>query len=150
MSAVELSEAGERAVRQALGTEHAAVWVHGLAKAFVTDQKVAAELREAATTHREHRDRARELLRSAGVAPPVAEPAYRTPKPVTDQDSALRALLAVEQDCSAGWLAVLERSEPRRLKELALTCLTDAATRATRWRLKLGVRPSAPAFPGRE
>ncbi|ASU78185.1 DUF4439 domain-containing protein [Actinopolyspora erythraea] len=150
MSQAELSEAGERAVRQALGAEHAAVWVHGLAKAFVADSKVAAELREAAATHRGHRDRTRELLRSAGVAPPAAEPAYRTPKPVTDQDSALRALLAVEQDCSVGWLAVLERSELWRLNELALTCLTDSATRATRWRLRLDVRPSAPAFPGRE
>ncbi|SDK06049.1 protein of unknown function [Actinopolyspora mzabensis] len=150
MSTTELSESSEQAARKALEAEHAAVWLYGLATAFTEEPKVRSEVDEAAATHREHRDRARRLLRAAGAAPPSAEPAYRPPKAVTDQNSALRALLAAEQDCSVGWLAVLERSESRQLSELALTCLTEAATRATRWRLRLGIEPSAPAFPGRE
>ncbi|GAB3555758.1 rubrerythrin [Actinopolyspora lacussalsi] len=150
MSSTELSGTSEQAARKALEAEHAAVWLYGLATAFTEDSKVRSGIDEAAATHREHRDRTRGLLRAAGVAPPSAEPAYRPPKTVTDQNSALRALLAAEQDCSIGWLAVLERSENRQLSELALTCLTDAATRATRWRSRLGIEPSASAFPGRE
>ncbi|NYH77974.1 hypothetical protein FHR84_001296 [Actinopolyspora biskrensis] len=150
MSSAELSETGERALERALGTEHAAVWLYGLAKAFANDSGVISAVDEGISAHREHRDRTRRLLRAAGSTPPPAKPAYQPPGAVTDQASAVHALIAAEQDCSVGWLAVLERSENRRLSELALDCLTGSATRATTLRLEAGERPSAPAFPGRE
>ncbi|NHD17175.1 MULTISPECIES: ferritin-like domain-containing protein [Actinopolyspora] len=149
MSSAELSENGERALKRALGSEHAAVWLYGLAKAFAADSGVVSAVDEGISAHRDHRDRTRRVLRGAGSTPPPADPAYQPPESVTDQTSAVHALVAAEQDCSVGWLAVLERSENRRLSQLALDCLTGAATRATTLRLEIGEQPSFPAFPGR-
>ncbi|WP_017974101.1 ferritin-like domain-containing protein [Actinopolyspora halophila] len=149
MSSAELSETGARVLERALGAEHAAVWLYGLAKAFAQDSGVVSAVDEGTSAHRGHRDRTRRLLRAAGNTPPPADPAYRPPESVTDQASAVHALIAAEQDCSVGWLAVLERSENRRLSQLALDCLTGAATRATTLRLEVGEQPGTPAFPGR-
>ncbi|PRW64451.1 ferritin-like domain-containing protein [Actinopolyspora mortivallis] len=150
MSSTELSEDGSGALERALGAEHAAVWVYGLARAFVPESATGSAVEEGASSHREHRDRARTLLRAAGATPPAPRAAYRTPSPVRDRNSAIHALLAVERDCSVGWVAVLERSRSTELSELALRGLTGAARRATKWRIELGERPSVPPFPGRE
>lgn len=135
------------AVQQALGTEHAAVWVYGLCTAFVSSSAagtVATDL----LAHRQLRDTVNDVLTMAGADPVAAAAAYTTPKPVTDSTSALAALIAAETDCAAAWHSVLERSSDAAVRTLGLRGLTEAATYATHWRQLAGIIPSAPALPG--
>lgn len=148
MSVLQLSDATERVLGDALRAEYAAIWVCGLASAFAGEAHVAGAIGESARAHREQRDRAQRLYRSAGMSPPTAHPAYRTPRPLEDQNSAIRVLISAERDCTVGWRAVLERAEPAEVRKLALDGLTTAASRATRWRLTIGDQPAARAFPG--
>ncbi|CAM05113.1 uncharacterized protein DUF4439 [Saccharopolyspora erythraea NRRL 2338] len=144
----EMTEEAARALRSALGAEHAAVWVYGLASAFVSESRVRSALDEAMSAHRAQRDEADKLVRDSGQTPPAAQPAYDVGQSLSDQTSAIRVLAKVEHDCQVGWRSVLENSEDPGLRRTALNGLTTAATRATRWRLTIGERPAAPEFPG--
>lgn len=148
MSRLKLSDAAVTALRDALGAEYAAAWVYDLTTAFVSEDRVRSAVREAVASHRGRRDAARRLLRDAGVEPPPPDAAYRVPRQVTDQDSAIRLLITTEEDCAVGWRAVLEAGDSQRVRRSALDGLTTAATRATRWRITVGEQPPTPAFPG--
>jgi hypothetical protein len=137
----------QEAVQQALGAEHAAIWVYGLVSAFLPDSFGAA-VTEGMTAHRARRDATERFLAGAGVVPRPAEPAYVPPKPVTDQASALAVLMVAEDDSAAAWRAVLERTDNGDLRKTALEALTAAAVRATRWRKLAGINPAAAALPG--
>jgi hypothetical protein len=137
----------EAAVQAALGTEHAAVWCYALATAFLPGA-LDPRAREDAAAHRARRDTVTRLLTDAGRRPVAAEPAYRTPDPVTDQASALRLATAAEADVAAAWHSVLERCDDPELRRLALDGLTDSATRGARWAERAGVQPVVPPFPG--
>ena len=76
----ELSDAAIGALRSVLGAENAAVWVHGLASAYVTDKQVKTAVDDAFDEHRGHRDTAERVLRGAGSNPPAAQPAYSLPQ----------------------------------------------------------------------
>jgi hypothetical protein len=136
------------AVQAALGAEHAAIWVHGLVSAFLTEQFAGAAA-EGAAAHRARRDATERLLAGAGESARPAEPAYVPPRPVTDQASALAVLVLAETDTTVAWRAVLERTDDAALRSTALEALTDAAVRSTRWRRAAGESPAASAFPGR-
>ncbi|MDT7712995.1 MAG: hypothetical protein QOG46_1689, partial [Pseudonocardiales bacterium] len=69
------------ALQGALAAEHAAMWVYGVAGAFVPND-MASRLDEAATEHQGRRDATERMLISAGVPPVPAEPGYLTPEPV--------------------------------------------------------------------
>jgi hypothetical protein len=135
------------AVQQALGAEHAALWVYGLVSAFLPASFVAAT-NEGSAGHRARRDATERLLAAAGSTPRPAEPAYLPPKPVTDQTSALAVLVVAESDCGVAWRAVLEHTDDAELRRAALTALTESAVRATRWRKAGGITPLSPAMPG--
>lgn len=144
----ELQEKTANALRAALKAEHATLWVYSLAEAFLgRDTRSAAD--EAAAEHREQRNAAERALRDANLTPPTGAPAYRLPKSVEDANSAVRMLITSETDCQVGWRSVLENTEDAGLRRTALKGLTTSATRATRWRLHAGQRPSATAFPGK-
>lgn len=145
----ELPENSAQSLRSALEAEHAALWVYSLASAFIKEPRVSSAAEEAVDKHTEHRDAAERTLRDAGITPPAGEPAYSLPQQLTDQNSAIRVLVASETDCQIGWRAVLENTEDARLRRTALDALTTASTRATRWRLTVGEQPAAPAFPGK-
>lgn len=136
------------ALQAALAAEHAAVWVYGLAGAFVPDE-LAGQLGEAAVAHQARRDATERTLIDAGARPVPAEPGYLTPEPVTDAASALRLAITAETDAAAAWRSVIERgpAEPG-LREAALDALTQAAVRATRWRATAGTTPLTVPFPG--
>nr|WP_246330855.1 ferritin-like domain-containing protein [Saccharopolyspora hordei] len=136
-------------MRSALGAEHAAVWVHGFASAYVSEPRVRSAIDDAADQHRRLRDAAEELIRGAGQTPPAAQPAYDPRTQVTDQRSAIDLLITAESDCQVGWRSVLENTDDPGLRRTALDGLTTSATRATRWRLTVGQQPAAEAFPGR-
>lgn len=136
------------ALQGALAAEHAAMWVYGVAGAFVPNG-LASRLDEAATDHQARRDATERMLISAGVPPVPAEPGYLTPEPVTDAASALRLVITAENDTAAAWRSVVERSpaDPN-LRGSALEALTAAAVRATRWRATAGITPVTVPFPG--
>jgi uncharacterized protein DUF4439 len=144
----ELSEETRIALRNALGAEHAALWVYGLASAFAGGARVRSAIDDAAEQHRRLRDTAERALRDAGQTPPAAQPAYDVGEPVGDQKAAIGLLVKAETDCEIGWRSLLENTEDPALRGIALDGLTTSATRATRWRLTIGRQPAAQAFPG--
>jgi hypothetical protein len=137
------------AVQTALGAEHAAVWCYGLVEAFLSDT-LDQRAQEDLTAHRARRDLTVRLLADYGVTPVSGEPAYRTPTPVTDQNSAMRLVVTAETDAAAAWRSVLERCDDQGLRRMALDGLNDAAVRGARWSQQLGSTPLVPVFPGRE
>jgi hypothetical protein len=136
------------ALQGALAAEHAAVWVYGVAAAFVPNA-LARRLDEAATAHQARRDTTERMLIDAGVPPVPPEPGYLSPEPVTDAASALRLVITAETDTAAAWRSVVERSpaDPD-VRGAALEALTAAAVRATRWRQTAGAVPLTVPFPG--
>ncbi len=143
-----MSQVPVDALQAALAAEHAAVWVYGLAGAFIPVE-LAGELDEGAVAHQARRDATERTLIDAGARPVPAEPGYLSPEPVTDAASALRLVITAETDAAAAWRSVVERSpaEPD-LRGAALDALTRAAVRATRWRATAGIAPATVPFPG--
>jgi hypothetical protein len=144
---ITLTEEAATAVQDALGAEHAALWVHGLVSAFLPADFDAA-VQEGSIAHRTRRDDTELMLNGAGKSPRSAEPAYVTPEPVTDQATAIAVLAVAEADVTVAWRAVLERTDVAALRSSALAALTDAAVRATRWRRAAGQTPATPPLPG--
>ncbi|MGW5049997.1 ferritin-like domain-containing protein [Actinokineospora sp. NPDC004072] len=135
------------AVQAALGAEHAALWVYGLVSAFLPAAYDKA-LADGVADHRDRRDAVAELLVAAGVTPAAAEPAYVPPEPVKDEKSAAKLVATAETDATVAWRAVLERTDDRALREIALAALTGSSVRATRWRKAAGTTPVVTPFPG--
>src|SRR2546423_13077937 len=67
-SAAPLPEDAAEAVQQALGAEHAAVWVYGLVSAFLP-AAFDAPTREGMTAHRARRDATERLVGAGGGTP---------------------------------------------------------------------------------
>lgn len=144
----ELSEQAAKALGDALGAEHAALWVYGLANAFAGESRVRSAIEEAVEQHRRLRDTAEQAMRRAGLTPTPAQPAYDVGDRVRNQSTAIELLITAEGDCGVGWRSVLDNSEDAGLHRTALDGLTTSATRATRWRLTLGRQPAVENFPG--
>lgn len=142
-----LSQEAASATQDALGAEHAALWVYRFVSAFLPGDHDAA-VQEGTNAHRARRDATELLLSGAGQSPRSAEPAYVPPREVTDQSTAIAVIVVAENDTAVAWRAVLERTDDRTLRAAALAGLTDAAVRATRWRLAGGQTPAAPPLPG--
>jgi hypothetical protein len=136
-----------RAVQQALDAEHAAVWVYGLVSAFVTAD-LGPSVDEGMSEHRDRRDACERMLTAAGDTPDGAQPAYLTPKPVTDPASAKSVVVVAETDAATAWRGVLERTDDQALRGVAASALIASARRCTRWRIAAGEQPSALALPG--
>ena len=142
-----LDDKAAQATQDALGAEHAALWVYGLVSAFLPPEYGDA-LQEGSNAHRARRDATELLLSGAGQSPRSAEAAYVLPQEVTDQASAVAVLVVVENDVTVAWRAVLERTDDKTLRAAGLGGLTDAAVRATRWRRDAGQTPATPPLPG--
>lgn len=141
------------AVQGALAAEHAAIWAYGVVAAFVS-APLGSQLEEAASAHQARRDATERVLIEAGATPVPPEPGYLTPEPVTDATSALRLAITAETDAAAAWRSVVELSPVERspadpgLRGAALDALTEAAVRATRWRVTASASPLTVPFPG--
>ncbi|GHF76449.1 hypothetical protein FHX82_002565 [Amycolatopsis bartoniae] len=129
-------------LQKALDAEHAAVWVYGLVSAFLP-ANYDAGASEGAHEHQDRRDACVRMLDAAGVTPDGPEPAYITPKPVTDATSAKSVVATAETDCAAAWAGVLEQTADQGLRAVALTALLGSARRGTRWRQAAGETPAA-------
>lgn len=135
------------ALQSALAAEHAALWMYGLASAYVTGQ-AGTEVIAAMAVVQNLRDATARRLTAGGAAPQPAKPAYVVPKPVTDQVSALGVLALAEADATVAWRGVLERTDDAAVRTAAGSALVDSAVRQTRWRRLAGETPSSVALPG--
>lgn len=142
-----LAESTVDALQQALDSEHAAVWVYGQVSAFLPEI-YDKSLREAIEEHQDRREATQEVLSASGATPVLAEAAYLTPKPVTNEDSARAAVIAAESDATRAWLGVVERATDPALRTLAADAMAASAIRGTRWRKEAGVKPPATPLPG--
>jgi uncharacterized protein DUF4439 len=138
------------ALQQALGAEHAALWLYGTASAFVAGS-AETEILAAMASVQKLRDATEQRLSEDHVTPQPAQPAYVVPKPVTDQASALAALGIAESDATVAWRSVLEHQGNTDVPSVAteaLNALVDSAVRETRWRRLSGQTPASIALPG--
>lgn len=148
VSAGPLDEIAVDALQQALATEHTAEWVYTTVTAFLPGS-YGNGLTEGREAHRDRRLACEKLLRAAGATPREAAPAYGGEKSLSDQDSAVRLVVAAETDATRAWHGVLERTDDGRLRGVAAQALIGSATRCTSWRLEAGEKPAAIALPGR-
>lgn len=135
------------ALQTALAAEHAVVWGYSLVGARVGDA-LQPQVRDADDAHRTRRDATVTLLGRYGAEPVPTESSYALPFPVTDRASALRLAVHLEDGAAAAWRYAVAATDDVTVRRAALTALTEAAVRATRWRLLLPADPATLAFPG--
>lgn len=143
-----LGKTSADALQAALAVEHAALWCYSLAVAFLTDAQ-RDQARADAAAHRVLRGAVERMLTQVGIRAVSAQPAYATPRPVTDALSAAGVAVVAETDALAAWRSVLERTTDRGIRQAALSALTEGTLRCARWRVIVGVPPAIPLFPGR-
>jgi hypothetical protein len=131
----------------ALVAEHAAIFGYGLVGARL-DTATVPLAQQAEAAHRSRRDAVVMRLTGRNAKAPVAEPAYALPSPVTDQASALRLAITIEERTAASWRAALLDTDGDD-RRIAVDALVDCAIRATRLRRAAGVTPATVPFPGR-
>ncbi len=135
------------ALQAALAGEHAVVWGYGVVGGKA-DAALLPAVRDADAAHRGRRDLTVALVRRYGGEPVSTEAAYDLPFPVTDRRSALRLAVHLEEGAAAAWRYAVVATDDQAVRQVALAALTDAAVRATGWRLLLPpTRPTVP-FPG--
>jgi hypothetical protein len=140
------SDEAVTALQTALAAEHAALWAYGLVAAY--DTKSAATVTTMITGHQSARDTAANLIVQGGATPVGPQPAYTSPKPVTDVATALDLALTIESDCADAWRAVIGSTDDSTLRGTALSALTDAAMRMVTWRKTAGDKTVTVPFPG--
>lgn len=143
-----IDKASAAALQDALAVEHAALWCYSLAVAFLTDAQ-RDQARADAAAHRTLRGAVERMLTRGGIRAVSAQPAYATPRPVTDALSAAGMAVVAETDALAAWRSVLERTPDRGIRQAALSALTEGTLRCAGWRRIVGVPPAIPPFPGR-
>jgi hypothetical protein len=132
----------------ALAAEQAAIYAYGPIGVKLTAAGERGEARSAETAHRNRRDTLISELTQLKATLAPAPAAYELPFAVTDRASALKLAIQVEDGVAQAWRAVLPVSETAD-RGAALSALTDAAVRATRWRRLAEVSPVTMAFPGK-
>jgi hypothetical protein len=132
----------------ALAAEEAAIYAYGVVGVKLTGSADRTEARAAEQVHRDRRAALVSELARVRASTPPAPAAYELPFPVVDRASALKLAIHVEDGVAASWRAVLPVTRDAE-RVSALSALTDAAIRATRWRRTAGVTPITVPFPGR-
>ncbi|AZZ81960.1 MULTISPECIES: ferritin-like domain-containing protein [Gordonia] len=131
----------------AADAENAAIFTYGVITAFVA----AARRRmvgDYAAEHRARRDEIDRAITAAGGTPPLAAAGYTLPVEVTDPETAARAALAAEVDCTTAYRALLEQADDEPGRRIGVDGLSDSAVRAATWRALLQETPVTVAFPG--
>ena len=132
----------------ALAAEEAAIYAYGPIGVKLTRASERAEARAAEAAHRDRRDTLVSKLAQLGASAAPAPAAYELPFAVTDRASALKLAIQVEDGVAQAWRVVLPVSQDAD-RSAALSAMTDAAVRATRWRRLGGISPATMPFPGR-
>lgn len=128
-----------------LAAEHAAVFGYGVLGARLEEVSRAAA-RAAVVSHRSRRDQLDALLRSRGIVPEAALPAYDVETRTPAQALALAARL--EDGLSVRWRDLVAGTDDRSLRELAVAGLQETAVRAAQWRLLAGDQSVTLSLPG--
>ncbi|HET6530489.1 MAG TPA: ferritin-like domain-containing protein [Actinoplanes sp.] len=132
----------------ALAAEEAAIYAYGALGVHLTRDTDRDAARAAEQIHRARRDVLISRLAELNASTAPAPAGYDLPFPVTDRATALRLAVHVEDGVAQAWRATLPvTTGPDRAT--ALSALTDAAVRATRWRRTAGITPLTMPFPGR-
>lgn len=141
---------GVAALATALALEHEAVHTFGEVGARL-DDATKELVRALDTDHRRQRDRVAESLRSAGVEPAAALPAYALPLPVVDRLSALAVLLVIEEALVRAYAAAVESATVVAERALAAELVGRNATHLTtlRFARARSLSGSTDTFPGR-
>jgi hypothetical protein len=135
------------ALLAALAAEEAAIYAYAPIGVRLAGPE-QADAREAEAAHRARRDTLLLRLAELQVTPTGSPAGYRLPFPVTDQASAFKLAITVEDAVAATWRTALAATEGTD-RGTAVDALTDAAVRATRWRRRAGVTPQTVPFPGK-
>lgn len=134
--------------QQVLAGEHAAIYAYGVLGAQLKERlRPVAEQVE--SRHRARRDLLTAAINSGGGDPVPAASSYQVPYDVTDNASALRLGVLVEQRTATQWCALLPllSGSPRRT---GLNALIDCAMQATIWSgANTSGRASTSDFPGK-
>jgi len=136
-----------QALQTALAAEHAVIWGYAVVGARV-DPALRAQVRAADAAHRDRRDATAALVRGLGGDPVSTSPSYALPFRVPDRFAALRLAVHLEEGAATAWRYVVAATDDRSLRRTATAALTDAAVRATRWRLLVTPRSPTVPFPG--
>jgi ferritin-like protein len=132
----------------ALAAEEAAIYAYGPIGVKLTSTGERTEARAAEAAHRDRRDDLVSKLAQLHASTAPAPPGYELPFAVTDRASALKLAIQVEDGVAQAWRVVLPVTQASD-RSAALSAMTDAAVRATRWRRLAEVSPVTMAFPGR-
>jgi hypothetical protein len=132
----------------ALAAEEAAIYAYGVIGVRLAGDGNRDEARAAQQAHRQRRDYLVLRLAKGSSAGNVAPAGYELPFPVVDQASAFKLAIQVEDGVAQAWRRVLPVTENAD-RTTALSAMTDAAVRATRWRRLAEVTPVTMPFPGR-
>ncbi|MEV0246079.1 ferritin-like domain-containing protein [Nocardia sp. NPDC050712] len=138
----------QQALLDALEAEYAAVYAYGVVAAYANTDR-ARLVAEYVAAHRARRDSTIDALKVSGVAVPAPDPAYTTPFPVDDPIPAAKLAVAVENDCTVAWRAVVERADTAEFRRTGIDALTESAVRQATWQTILGTEPPTVAFPGK-
>ncbi|WP_019969716.1 ferritin-like domain-containing protein [Mycobacterium sp. 141] len=141
------ADAADRALFDAIATEHSIIYGYGIVSAHSTPDDnalVAAAMAE----HRNRREAAIAMLTARSVSPPLPAAGYQLPIPVANPTDAANLAVRMEQDAAVAWRAVLEQATRSEDRAFAVTALTQAAVTAAKWRARLGTWPVTVAFPG--
>jgi hypothetical protein len=128
----------------AMAAEEAAIYAYGILGVHLVAAAQVNEARAAETAHRNRRD----YLLGQMDQPEAAPAGYDLPFPVADPASAIRLAVHVEDGVAQAWRPVLGAGQGVG-REAALSALTDAAVRATRWRRIAALSPVTIAYPGK-
>lgn len=141
------TDAADRALFDAIATEHSIIYGYGIVSAHSTPDDnalVAAAMAE----HRDRREAAIAMLTARSVSPPLPAAGYQLPISVANPTDAANLAVRMEQDAAVAWRAVLEQATSSDDRAFAVTALTQAAVTAAKWRAQLGTWPVTVAFPG--
>ncbi|BDU07618.1 ferritin-like domain-containing protein [Nocardia cyriacigeorgica] len=142
-----MTESERRALLDALGAEHAAVYTYGLIAAYASPERDQVVVEHTAA-HRVRRDSTIDAIEAAGITVPPPDAAYTMPFPVTDPVAAARLAATVESDTAVAWRSVVEQGESEAVRRMGVDALTECALRLAVWQSILGVSPPTTAFPG--
>ena len=132
----------------ALAAEEAAIYAYGVIGVRLTATGDRTEARAAEAAHRDRRDVLVSRLSALQASTAPAPAAYELPFPVVDRATALKLAIQVEDGVAQAWRVVLPVTTDAD-RTSALSSMTDAAVRATRWRRLAAVTPVTMAFPGK-
>lgn len=141
------ADPADRALFDAVATEHGIIYGYGLVSAHSTADDNAL-VSAAMAEHRDRREAAIVMLDARSVPAPLPAAGYQLPIPVFNPTDAANLALRMEQDATVAWRAVLEQATSGEDRAFAVTALTQSAVTAAQWRAQLNAWPVTVAFPG--